>query len=122
MYMQIPAEVKTFLEGLLNDANVQFKDDAVREEMIKELFARLDQYLASAIVEYMPDEHLEAFMKMNDENKPREEVEAFIKDKIPNAQEVFAKTFADFRDLYLGNMTIARNAPEEKKSDQVTAN
>jgi len=120
--MQIPAEVKTFLEGLLNDANVQFKDDAVREEMIKELFARLDQYLASAIVEYMPDEHLEAFMKMNDENKPREEVEAFIKDKIPNAQEVFAKTFADFRDLYLGNMTIARNAPEEKKSDQVTAN
>lgn len=114
--MTIPAEVRAYLEGLLTDANMQFKDDGVREEMIKELFARLDQYLAGVIVEHMPDEHLEAFMKMNDENKPKEESEAFIKDKMPDSQEVFARAFADFRALYLGNIAVARNAPEEKSA------
>ena len=110
--MTIPAEVRTYLEGLLADANMQFRDDGVKEEMIKELFARLDQYLAGIIVENMPDEHLEAFMKMNDENKSKEDSEAFIKEKLPNSPEVFAKAFADFRAMYLGNITVARNAPQ----------
>ncbi len=117
--MTIPAEVRTYLEGLLADANIIFKDDGVREEMIKELFARLDQYLAGIIVENMPDEHLEAFMKMNEENKTKEESEAFIKEKMPNSQEVFAKAFADFRALYLGNMAVARNAPEDKSAPKL---
>lgn len=110
--MTIPAEVRAYLEGLLADANMQFKDDGVKEEMIKELFARLDQYLAGIIVENMPDKHLEAFMKLNEENKSKEESEAFIKEKLPNSQEVFAQAFADFRAMYLGNVTVARNAPQ----------
>lgn len=117
--MTIPAEVRTYLEGLLTDANMLFKDDGVKEEMIKELFARLDQYLAGIIVENMPDEHLEAFMKMTDENKSKEESEAFIKEKMPNSQEVFASAFADFRALYLGNMAVARNAPEDKSAPKL---
>ena len=43
--------------------------------------------------------------------KPQAEIEQFLKDKMPNPQEVFANAFSEFRSLYLGNITAARNAP-----------
>ncbi|MEK7070251.1 MAG: DUF5663 domain-containing protein [Patescibacteria group bacterium] len=110
--MKIPQDVRDFLESLLTDANMLFNEDSAKEEMIKELFARLDSYLATTIAENMPDEHLDAFIKMNEDGKTREEIEAFIKDKMPNASEIFAKAFADFRDMYLRNIMVSRNAPE----------
>lgn len=113
----IPAEVRTFLEGLVNDAGMTTLDEGMREEMVKELYARLDNYMTSAIVDNLPAEYLDAFIKMNEEKKPREEVEEFLKEHMPNATEVFAKAFADFRALYLGNVTVARNAPESTKAN-----
>lgn len=114
--LEIPTEVRTFLEGLLNDAGMTTLDEGMHEEMVKELYARLDNYMTSVIVDNLPAEHLDAFIKMNEEKKPRNEVEQFLKEKMPNATEVFAKAFADFRDLYLGNVTVARNAPEPAKT------
>lgn len=108
---QIPPEVKNFLEGLLKDSGMQFTDEGMKEEMIKELYARLDNYLTSVIVDNMPPEHLDEFIKLNEAKKSREEIEGFLKEKMPNSADTFAKAFADFRELYLGNVTAARNAP-----------
>lgn len=107
----IPSEIRNYLEGLLEDANMTTLDDNMREEMIKELYARLDVFITTAIVENMPPEHMETFIKMNEEKKSKEEVEEFLKEKMPNAQEVFAKAFVDFRSHYLGSTTVAKNAP-----------
>ena len=116
--LEIPPEVRSFLEGLLSDANMTTLDDAMREEMINELFARLDSYMTSVIVDKMPPEHLEDFIKMNEEKKSRQEIEAYLKEKMPNAQDVLTRAFMDFRDMYLKNVTVARNAPEkETKGD-----
>lgn len=110
--LTIPMEVKNFLESLLNDAGMATVDAEMREEMIKELYVRLDNYFTSTIVNNLPPENMEEFIKMNEEKKPQAEIEQFLKDKIPNAQDIFAKTFMEFRDLYLGNATVKRNAPE----------
>lgn len=107
---QINPDVRSFLENLLKDAGMTL-DDQMREEMIKELYARLDNYITTAIIDNLPAENLEEFIKMNEEKKSKEELEQFLKNKMPNAQEVFAKAFADFRALYLGNVAVARNAP-----------
>lgn len=109
--LEIPPEVRSFLEGLLADANMTTLDDSMREEMVNELFARLDSYMTSVIVEKMPPEYLDEFIKINEEKKPREEIEAFLKAKMPNAQDVLTRAFMDFREMYLSNVTIARNAP-----------
>ncbi len=111
METQIPQEVRSFLEGLLQDAGMTFTDNEMKEEMIKELYARLDNYIASVVVDYLPPEHFETFIKMNDEKKSKQEIENFLKEKLPDAQNVFAKAFADFRAMYPGNVTVARNAP-----------
>lgn len=113
--MQIPNDVRSFLESLLQDAGMTTLDDTMREEMIKELFVRLDSYITSVIVDNMPAEHLDEFIKLNEDKKPREEIEAFLKDKMPNAQDMFAKAFMEFRDLYLDNVAVARNAPSKQE-------
>lgn len=111
--LQIPPEVRNFLEGILTDAGMTTLDDQMREEMIKELYARLDNYITSAIVSKLPPEHTEAFIRLNEEKKSQEEIQQFLQDKLPNAHETFALAFSEFRDLYLGNVTVARNAPSE---------
>lgn len=120
--LQIPQEIRGFLESLLKDAGMTTLDDTMREEMIKELYARLDHFLTSKIIEVMPPEHLDEFIKINEEKKSREEIETYLKDKIPNAQEVFTRTFAEFRDLYLGNVAVARNAPPASSEQAPAAN
>ena len=110
--LQIPAEIRAYLAGLLNDANMTTLDDTMREEMIKELYARLDNFITTAIIDNLPPEHMDAFIKLNEEKKPQPEIEAFLKEKMPNYQEVFAKAFAEFRDLYLGNVAVSRAAPK----------
>lgn len=108
--VQIPAEIRSYLEGLLIDAKMVL-DDSTREEMIKELYARLDNFITTTVIDNLPPEHLETFIKMNEEKKSQPEIEVFLKEKMPNYQEVFTKAFAEFRDLYLGNIEVARNAP-----------
>ena len=121
--LEIPPEVRSFLEGLLNDANMTTLDENMREEMINELFARLDSYMTSVIVDKMPPENIEEFIKMNEEKKSRAEIEAFLKEKMPNAQEVLTRAFMDFREMYLSNVSVARNAPpvEESKNEPADA-
>lgn len=109
--LEIPQEVRSFLEGILQDANMATLNDAMRGEMINELFARLDSYMTSVIVDKMPPEHLDKFIKMNEEKKSRGEIEAFLKEKMPNTQDVLTRAFMDFREMYLSNVSIARNAP-----------
>lgn len=111
--LQIPQEIREFLESLLNDAGMTALDEAMREEMIKELYARLDHFLTARIIDNMPPEHLEEFIKMNEEKKSQAEIEQYLKAKMPNAQGVFTQAFAEFRDLYLGNVAVARNAPQK---------
>ena len=120
--IEIPSEVREFLEGILKDANMTSADESMHEEMINELFARLDNYMTTVIVDSMPQENLEEFIKMNEENKSREEIESFMREKVPNAQEILTKAFMDFRDMYLSNVTAARSAPETPTTDEGGSN
>ncbi|MDD2823283.1 MAG: hypothetical protein PHQ59_04375 [Candidatus Daviesbacteria bacterium] len=102
----IPPEVISYLDNLLREANITPVDETMREQLLLELYARLDSFITTTIVENMDPQNLDAFIKLNEENHPREEIEAFIKEKMPDADQVFAKAFIDFRDLYLGNTGV----------------
>lgn len=108
----MPPEIRSFLEGMLQDANITTADEETKEEIIKELFARFDNYMTSSIVENLKEEDLDEFIKMGDEKKPKEEIEKFITDKIPNASEVFSQAMMTFRESYLGGVVEERNASQ----------
>ena len=118
--IQIPVEIRAYLEDLILEAQVPVFDDKSKDELIQYLFERLDRFLAAKIVENMKPEDTETFIKMNEEQKSREEIDQFIKDHMQNAQEVFTRAFVDFRDFYL---TAQANIAEGKDPmDQSMAN
>lgn len=119
--LTIPAEVKNYLESLLQDAGMTTLDADMKEEMVKELYVRLDNYLTSTIINNLPPENMEEFIKMNEEKKSQAEIELYLKDKVPNAQDIFAQAFMEFRDLYLGNVTVARNTPSSDNQNEQPA-
>jgi hypothetical protein len=117
---QIPTEIVSFLDGLLQDAGMTSLDKEMHDEMIKELFARLDNFLTATLVEKLTPEDTETFIKMNEEKKSKEEVEKFLQEKLPNAQETMTNAFMEFRDLYLGTVVAKRNAPVDTAEDTAT--
>lgn len=74
----ISPEVYQYLSDILDDAGMTFPDKEFREEMIIELFGRLDNYLTAVIVDNMPEKHIETFIRMNEQGKSRTEIEAFM--------------------------------------------
>lgn len=108
---QIPAEVKTFLESILQDAGMTNIDPKMHEEMIKELFTRLDSFMLTTIIEALPADKIGEFTRMSESGKSKEELESYLRETVPNSQEVFARAMLQFRDLYLGNVAVARNTP-----------
>lgn len=109
----IPPEIRGFLEGILADANMTSLDEQMHEEMIEQLFVRLDNFIISRIVEALPADKLDEFIGMQEKGAQKPEVEAYIKQHIPDAQQVFTDAFTEFRQIYLRNVSVARNAPGE---------
>jgi hypothetical protein len=109
--IEIPLEIRAYLEGILHDSGVVSVDQDLHEEMIRELYIRLDNFIVATIINHIPDEDLEDFVRLNEEKKPKEELEKFLKEKIPDFQKVFAQAFMEFRDLYLSSIKVARNSP-----------
>lgn len=132
--IQIPIEIRAYLEDLITEAQVPVFEDKAKEDLIQYLFERLDKFLAAKIVENMKPEDTEEFIKMNEEQKSREEIDNFIREHMPNAQDVFTRAFIDFRDFYLtaqantaanssathsqstasSDMPLPQDAPEDK--------
>lgn len=118
--VQIPVEIRAYLEDLIAEAQVPVFDDKAKDELVQYLFERLDRFLAAKIVENMKPEDTETFIKMNEEKKSREEIDQFIKDHMQNAQDVFTRAFVDFRDFYLtaqANMQTGEQAPANQPVD-----
>ncbi len=103
----IPADVRAFLESILQDANIATVDDSMRESIIQELFQRLDKFMLTTVVEALPPEKMEDFTKLVQAGKDRSELEGYLKAHIANAQEVFVRAMLAFRDLYLGGIDKA---------------
>ncbi len=106
--MEMPKEIKEFLETLLADAGLPTEtDEATKEGMVKELYQRLDSFIASSIIDSLAPEKLDEFMKLTEEGKSKEEIEQFLQNNVPNSQEVMQKAFMDFREMYLREETAA---------------
>lgn len=107
------------MSGIISEAGITV-DEKTHNQIVKELFVQLDNYMLSTIVEELPDDKLEEFTVMNEQNKPKEELEKYLQDNIPNSKEVFVQAMKDFKNLYLGNVAVARSAPTENTTSEST--
>lgn len=119
MDIQIPEEAKKFLGAILDETGLSLTDE-VREEMILQLFVKLDALMLGRIIDSLPDDKVDAFMDLQEKNATPQEIQGFIDENLPNAKDVFATTFAEFRDTYLANVDIAQAEKDLKDSTQAS--
>lgn len=110
----IPQEIRNYLESLIHEANVAVFDEKTKEELVQYLFEKLDRYLAAKIVENMSSDDTKEFIKLNQEKKSREEIDAYINGHMKNPQDVFTRAFIDFRDFYLTGQDQGQQASQLK--------
>lgn len=110
--IQIPAEVRGYLEDILLASNMTPANDIMKEVMLQQLFSRLDKYIALRLVELLQPEDAEVFIKMNEEKKTKEEIETFLQSHIPDVQQQFTNILLDFQDAYMQEITEKGTNPE----------
>ena len=96
--MQIPPEVTAILGKVLEDAGVKSPNRMLCLEQLRVFHDRLDVIMFDEILTYLPAKHLDAFVKMNDEKRSREEIDKFLEQNLPNAEKVFEGALAKFRE------------------------
>ncbi len=117
-YAPIPPEVRAFLEDLLREANIPEILPEQKELMIEELYVRLDQFLVATIAQYMPEEKLEAFTKVVETNPDPQEIQRYLQENMPNAQDVLTVAFGKFRELYLQGVSQAAQEQEKIQNQE----
>ena len=117
----IPDEVREYLDSLLQDAGMTGFDPAMHDAMIAELYVRLDKFLIGKVVEFLPEDKLEEFAKLNEEASDPQKIQEYLTANLPNAQDVFTQAFGQFRDIYLEGVKNAV-AAQDTTQPATTAN
>lgn len=97
---QISSDIRTYLDNLLEDAGMVLTDE-LKESMIQDLNVRLEKKLIADALDNMNPEKVEEFIKLLQAQANSQQVDSFIKEHVPNAQELFTKSLVDFRDYFL---------------------
>ncbi|HEX8219967.1 MAG TPA: DUF5663 domain-containing protein, partial [Chloroflexia bacterium] len=108
----IPAETRSYLEALLEDADMSSFDliPEMKEEAIQDLYVRLDNFIAIVLIDNMDPRYTDEFIKMNEQGSPQADIEQFMRRAIPNVEEVMTSAFMEFREMYLNGVKRARAA------------
>jgi Protein of unknown function (DUF5663) len=113
---QIPEEIRAYLEGILEDGEMVLRDEA-KEKMMQQLFVELNRFLLTKVVQVLPQEKMEAFVKLNESNPAPEKITEYLQQNLPNAQEVFQQAFEEFREIYLDGVDTSREKQNKEKAD-----
>ena len=116
-------QTRTFLETLVARAHLTPLPEGVRDAMILELADDLNAYMAAGIVQHLGDTDVQTFIKMNEENKPQDELQDFLNAHIPDASTVFAQVLNDFASSYLEGVEKSKQARDAvTETETQTAN
>lgn len=104
----IPAEIHSFLERLLVDADIMTADAAEHERLVQGLFQKLDGYIIDTVVDTLPPEKLDEFTAFIHQRPSRDELNDYLARTLPDVQEVFISAFTGFRGAYLNAVAASR--------------
>lgn len=104
----IPADIRTYLENLIDDAGMQLPP-GLKDSMVDDLYARLEKKLIADAVENMKPEDTEEFIKLVQGGADPTQMQTYINEHIPNAKEVFVQSLVDFRTYFLGGSMQANS-------------
>lgn len=108
---QIPADIRTYLENLLEDANINLTPE-LKENMLYDLYLRLEKKLIADAIENMEPADVEEFTQLIQSQNNKEVIDQFIKSHLSNAQEIFVQSLVDFKTDFIVGSTQENAATE----------
>lgn len=93
----IHPEVRALLEEVIVEAGRIPCGKKQHEEMVEDLYTHLEIIMFYEILTYLPGECLDEFVRLNDLNRPRWEIDKFLQLNMPNAEEVIEDRLPSFR-------------------------
>jgi len=100
--MEMDPNIKKFLQDLLLEAGMGELPEADRASMLDDLYVRLEDKLMLAVLEALPDDKRADFQdRIEADDMSAQQVEQYIRESLPNYQQVFSQAFVEFREVYL---------------------
>lgn len=109
--------IRSFINKLLDERGFKDLTPEVREELVKDMSKRLDDFIAARTIGAFTDEDVLKFEQLLKEGKSQEEIQKFSATHIPNYTDFLTNTLLEFRGVYLGLINspyIEKNTDEEK--------
>ena len=91
-------EIKKYLQELLRDAGQTGLGEEIENQMIEDLYSRLEDRLIITAMSHLSDAQQDELEKMG---KDKVKTEAYLRKHIPNYDQVFSQVLVDFRNLYI---------------------
>jgi hypothetical protein len=95
-------EIHRFLKELLIDAGQTGLGEEVENQLIEDLYSRLeDRLILTAMASLPPDKQRELEEIAANKKQDPKKVEAFLMENIPDYAKVIGTALADFRNTYI---------------------
>ncbi|MCX6791190.1 MAG: DUF5663 domain-containing protein [Candidatus Gribaldobacteria bacterium] len=100
----IPAEIRAFLEKIIEEKKYQNLNPKLKEDMVLSLFSRLEAFLLTDIAKHLSDKDAKELDRMMENGETSQErVQVFFQEHIKNINEVIAQSMLEFRAIYLNS-------------------
>lgn len=103
--IMLSPEIKHFLSRLLEDAKIAPDSAELRETMLTDLAARLQQQIILDLLDKMPEATFDAFEKLMETNPSPERIISFLKLNIDNHVDLIAQSMMNFKDNFVAAAT-----------------
>ena len=94
----ISPEIRSFLEKLLMDKKINAQGE-LREQMISDLYDRLEVRFNQLIIEHLSVAELDTLAEVSEQGT--EAVQSFLRKNIKNIDKLFAEAMEEFKQVYL---------------------
>jgi hypothetical protein len=91
-------EIKKYLQELLHDAGQTGLGEEIENQMIEDLYSRLEDRLIITAMGHLSDAQQDELEGMG---KDAAKTEAYLRKNIPDYDKVFSQVLVDFRNLYI---------------------
>ena len=102
MPYQIPPEYDLYLDRLISDAHKGNLTDNLKEEIKRDLYGRLENFLLTSFIQAMPNDAADKFDELMNSTPDQADVQNFLRQNIENIDQVSAGALLEFKDVYLG--------------------
>lgn len=93
--------LEQFASRLMEEKQLSGLDEATKLQMKEDLVFRAEEIIKATIFANMPEEKLSEFNALMEAGRD-EELQAFVKEAVPNLAELTAQALLDMRTAYLG--------------------